>query len=107
MENSHLDNVYTILMKKKSARNAGVVKMFLQGKVPCGDDFSSGLYCTVRLLTTNSFFQLSILGTPAEEGGGGKITMIDANFFYDVDVALMAHPSPVNRYVYNSLAIER
>lgn len=51
--------------------------------------------------------KLSILGTPAEEGGGGKITMIDANFFCDVDVALMAHPSPVNRYAYNSLAIER
>ncbi|HWQ27500.1 MAG TPA: M20 family metallopeptidase [Dehalococcoidia bacterium] len=36
------------------------------------------------------------LGTPAEEGGGGKILMINAGVFRDVDVALMAHPAPVD-----------
>ena len=54
-----------------------------------------------------SVFQLTILGTPAEEGGGGKINMIDANVFDDVDAAMMAHPSPLNEHRYHSLAIER
>ena len=33
-----------------------------------------------------------ILGTPAEEEGGGKIAMIESGVFRVVDVAMMAHP---------------
>jgi amidohydrolase len=36
---------------------------------------------------------LVVLGTPAEEGGGGKIRLLDAGVFKDVDVALSSHPS--------------
>lgn len=32
------------------------------------------------------------LGTPAEEGGGGKIKLIDAGAYKDVDACLMTHP---------------
>ena len=32
-----------------------------------------------------------IIGTPAEEGGGGKVKLIDAGVFEDVDAALMIH----------------
>lgn len=32
------------------------------------------------------------LGTPAEEGGGGKIKLIDAGAYKDVDASLMTHP---------------
>lgn len=32
------------------------------------------------------------LGTPAEEGGGGKIKLIDAGAYNYVDACLMAHP---------------
>jgi amidohydrolase len=32
-----------------------------------------------------------IIGTPAEEGGGGKAILIDAGVFDDVDAALMVH----------------
>ncbi len=39
--------------------------------------------------------QLTVLGTPAEEGGGGKLKLIDAGSFQGVDVAMMAHPLPV------------
>ena len=35
-----------------------------------------------------------VLGTPAEEGGGGKIMLIKAGAFEDIDVAMMVHPSP-------------
>jgi amidohydrolase len=34
-----------------------------------------------------------VLGTPAEEGGGGKIRMIRAGAFEGVDAALMIHPA--------------
>ncbi len=34
---------------------------------------------------------LQIIGTPAEEGGGGKVILIDAGVFDDVDAALMIH----------------
>ena len=37
--------------------------------------------------------RLIVLGTPAEEGGGGKIRLLDAGVFTDVDVALSSHPS--------------
>lgn len=35
-----------------------------------------------------------VLGTPAEEGGGGKVLLIKAGAFKDIDIALMVHPSP-------------
>lgn len=54
-----------------------------------------------------SLGKLTILGTPAEEGCGGKINMIDAGVFKDVDVALMAHPAPFNLDAFHSLAIEQ
>ncbi|KAH7329659.1 hypothetical protein B0I35DRAFT_474233 [Stachybotrys elegans] len=34
-----------------------------------------------------------LFGTPAEEGGGGKIKMLEAGAYDDVDCSLMAHPS--------------
>ncbi|KAF5723104.1 amidohydrolase [Fusarium mundagurra] len=37
--------------------------------------------------------RVRILGCPAEEGGGGKIKLIQAGAFKDVDVALMVHAS--------------
>lgn len=36
---------------------------------------------------------LTILGTPAEEKYGGKIDLINAGAFDDIDVAMMVHPS--------------
>jgi aminobenzoyl-glutamate utilization protein B len=39
---------------------------------------------------------IRVYGTPAEEGGGGKIYMVRAGLFSDVDVALDWHPGSVN-----------
>ncbi|KAI2464651.1 hypothetical protein F4781DRAFT_436186 [Annulohypoxylon bovei var. microspora] len=41
--------------------------------------------------------RLRLLGTPAEEGGGGKAKLIDAGAFNDVSAAIMAHPIPENQ----------
>ena len=38
--------------------------------------------------------QLIVYGTPAEEGGGGKILMIEHGSFDNVDICMMAHPTP-------------
>ena len=35
--------------------------------------------------------QIAVIGTPAEEGGGGKVTMRDAGVFAQVDAVLMTH----------------
>lgn len=40
--------------------------------------------------------RIVLLGTPAEEGHGGKIQMVKSGAFDDVDVAMMAHPSPAD-----------
>ncbi len=37
---------------------------------------------------------VSVFGTPAEEGGGGKIAMLDRGLFAGVDAAMMVHPAP-------------
>lgn len=37
-----------------------------------------------------------VIGTPAEEGGGGKIGMLEAGEFDGLDAALMMHPGPVD-----------
>ena len=40
--------------------------------------------------------RVTVLGTPAEEGGGGKIDLIEAGAFQDAAVAMLIHPSPRN-----------
>ena len=36
--------------------------------------------------------RVRLLGTPAEEGGGGKVKLIDAGAYENVDACLMTHP---------------
>jgi len=49
--------------------------------------------------------KLIVLGTPAEEGGAGKILLIQAGAFRDVDVAMMVHPADRTLVERGSLAI--
>lgn len=39
---------------------------------------------------------IEVYGTPAEEGGGGKIELLDRGAFHGLDLAMMAHPAPVD-----------
>ncbi len=50
----------------------------------------------LKAAASPSDVRLVVLGTPAEEGGGGKTAMVNEGVFNDVDVALMAHPAPVD-----------
>lgn len=38
--------------------------------------------------------RVSLIGTPAEEGGGGKIRLLEAGAFAGVHAAMMVHPAP-------------
>lgn len=40
--------------------------------------------------------RLTVLGTPAEEKYGGKVDLLEAGAFEDVDVAMMIHPAPMD-----------
>jgi amidohydrolase len=39
---------------------------------------------------------VTLLGTPAEEGGGGKVVMLERGAFDGAHLSLMAHPGPVD-----------
>lgn len=39
---------------------------------------------------------VEVIGTPAEEGYGGKIELLERGAFQELDFALMAHPAPVD-----------
>lgn len=47
-----------------------------------------------------------LLGTPSEEGGGGKIDLINAGYFRDVHAAMMVHPWPSERLEALCLAVD-
>ena len=48
---------------------------------------------------------VALLGTPAEEAGGGKALMLQAGTFDDVALAVMVHPGPTDIAAARSLAL--
>ncbi|MBU5669210.1 M20 family metallopeptidase [Peptoniphilus sp. MSJ-1] len=50
-------------------------------------------------------YNLIVYGTPAEEGGGGKMKMLDEGFIKDIDVALMMHGGPATQVDVKSMAM--
>src|ERR1700737_1547118 len=46
-----------------------------------------------------------VIGTPAEEGGGGKIRLIRAGIFQEVDAAMMFHPDTRTQVLHWALAV--
>jgi len=49
--------------------------------------------------------RVRILGTPAEEGGGGKVFMIEAGLFEGLVAAMMVHPADRDLLRFSSLAV--
>jgi amidohydrolase len=47
-----------------------------------------------------------VLGSPAEETGGGKITMVGQGIFADIDAAMMVHPADRYSVDVSSLAMD-
>jgi amidohydrolase len=51
-----------------------------------------GAFVAAAEVATEVGGEVVLLGTPAEEGGGGKIEMVKAGIFDEIDVAMMFHP---------------
>jgi amidohydrolase len=49
--------------------------------------------------------RVTVIGTPAEEGGGGKLRLIDAGAFAGVDAALMVHPADADLLAMDVVAV--
>ena len=77
----------------------------------CGHNIiaSSALGAGLALARSGERFpgRVVIIGTPAEEGGGGKILLAQAGAFDDADAAFMLHPSRSDMVRRSSLASSR
>jgi len=51
--------------------------------------------------------RLVVLGSPAEEGGGGKVFMIDRGALAGVDAAMMIHPADVDLRWMTTIAVQQ
>ncbi len=51
--------------------------------------------------------KIVVMGTPGEEGGGGKIIMIENRCFDDIDFAMMIHPATENLICRGGLATRK
>ncbi len=57
---------------------------------------SAGGALALAAVADDAGLTVEVIGTPAEEGGGGKIVLLDRGAFRELDLALMAHPAPVD-----------
>ncbi|WP_410599440.1 M20 family metallopeptidase [Amycolatopsis sp. lyj-90] len=57
---------------------------------------SIGAALGLAAIADDAGLTVEVYGTPAEEGGGGKIELLDRGAFADVDLAMMVHPAPVD-----------
>lgn len=77
----------------------------------CGHNIiaTSALGSALALARSGQRFpgRVLIIGTPGEEGGGGKILLAQAGVFDDVDVSFMLHPSRSDMVRRSSLASSR
>ncbi len=48
---------------------------------------------------------VTVLGTPSEEGGGGKVLMLDGGAFDGLHAAMMVHPAPMESSTFPCLAV--
>jgi amidohydrolase len=66
----------------------------------CGHNIITATSCGAALalkeFAAERDLTVELYGTPAEEGGGGKIELLKRGAFAGLDLAMMAHPSPVD-----------
>lgn len=60
---------------------------------------SIGAAVAIKRVWSNFSGRIEVIGSPAEEGGGGKAILVDKGIFDDIDAGLMFHTSTVNNQV--------
>ena len=63
-----------------------------------------GAAYAIKELLKDKPYKLIVYGTPAEEGKGGKVIMLEDGFLQDMDVALMMHGGPATQTDIHSMA---
>lgn len=75
----------------------------------CGHNIIAASSLGAALVLADLAAQLGVtvqlIGTPAEESGGGKITLLEAGVFNDTDAAMMVHPGVVDLIEMPTLAV--
>lgn len=75
----------------------------------CGHNIiaSSAVGTALALAEVADLLDLTVVlvGTPAEETGGGKVLLLDAGVFDDIAASVMLHPGPVDIAAARSLAL--
>ena len=66
---------------------------------------AAGLGVKAFLEEKGSGGRLTVMGTPAEEGGGGKVFLIEKGAFEGIDLAMMVHPTPFDVSMPLALAV--
>ncbi|MST31649.1 amidohydrolase [Acidimicrobiaceae bacterium USS-CC1] len=60
---------------------------------------------SLAALADDAGLTVEVYGTPAEEGGGGKIELLERGAFAGLDLAMLAHPAPVDIAEAEALAV--
>jgi amidohydrolase len=63
-----------------------------------------GAFLAAARVVATTGGEVVLLGTPAEEGGGGKIKLLEAGAFDGLDAAMMFHPSDRDVLAHTALA---
>ena len=66
-----------------------------------------GAGLTAAALAAELGGRVVLLGTPAEEGGGGKVLMIQRGAFDDLDAAMMIHPADAELDSFTAIAVHQ
>ncbi|MGH4016328.1 MAG: M20 family metallopeptidase [Pseudonocardiaceae bacterium] len=66
---------------------------------------STGAALALREIADRLDLTIKLLGTPAEESGGGKVLLLQRGVFDDVAMAMMVHPAPDETCACTSLAL--
>jgi len=66
---------------------------------------SAGAALALREVAEALNLTIKLIGTPAEESGGGKVLLLRGGVFDDVAMAMMVHPAPEETCACSSLAV--
>lgn len=99
----------TIGEEKENAYNVGLLCEYdaLPMGHGCGHQMQGPAIvgAAVALKEEDLPFNLIVYGTPAEEGGGGKIKLLKEGFMKELDIALMMHGGPATQVDVKSMAM--